>query len=136
MPLMMAFIKERGNVIDYEIPVRGNLKDPHFRLSDVLLDLVKNIFIKPATTPYRMVVRNVEKKIETAILLNWEIRQASLRNKQEKMLTRIAEFLKKYPLAKILYILLNTKIERRNIYCYTMQKGSIILLLRTVQQKV
>ena len=86
---------------DYKIPVRGNLKDPHFRLSDVLLDLLKNIFIKPATTPYRMVVRNVEKKIETAILLNWEIRQSSLRNKQEKMLTRIAEFLKKYPLAKI-----------------------------------
>ena len=48
MPLIMTFIRERGNVIDYEIPITGNLKDPKFHLSDVIFDLLGNIFVKPA----------------------------------------------------------------------------------------
>jgi len=57
MPLIMALIRERGNVIDYEIPITGSLKNPKFHLHDVLVDLIENIFVKPATTPYRMEVK-------------------------------------------------------------------------------
>ena len=35
-PLIMSFIRERGNVIDYEIPITGNLKNPKFHLHDVI----------------------------------------------------------------------------------------------------
>ena len=38
MPLVMAFIRERGNVIDYEIPISGNLKNPKFHFRDVVFD--------------------------------------------------------------------------------------------------
>ncbi len=55
-PLIMFFIRERGNVIDYEIPITGNLKNPKFHLQDVILDLLGNIFTKPPSTPYRMQV--------------------------------------------------------------------------------
>ena len=41
LPLIMAFIRERGNVIDYEIPITGNLKNPKFHFHDVLVDLLK-----------------------------------------------------------------------------------------------
>jgi hypothetical protein len=30
VPLAMAILRERGNVIDYEIPITGNLNDPNF----------------------------------------------------------------------------------------------------------
>src|SRR5665647_3536072 len=50
--LIMGFVRERGNVIDYEIPITGNLKNPKFHLHDVLFDVLKNIFVKPATIPY------------------------------------------------------------------------------------
>jgi hypothetical protein len=34
LPLIMSLVRERGNVIDYEIPITGNLKDPKFHLKD------------------------------------------------------------------------------------------------------
>ena len=52
LPLILTFIRERGNVVDYEIPITGNLKHPNFNLSDVLLDLLINVFVKPPTTAY------------------------------------------------------------------------------------
>jgi len=93
MPLIMSFVRERGNVIDYEIPITGNLKNPKFHLSDVLFDLLKNIFVKPATTPYRMEVKNIETEIEKALTLKWQMRQNSLRPNQEKFIERMADFL-------------------------------------------
>ncbi|MFM7024285.1 MAG: DUF748 domain-containing protein [Flavobacteriales bacterium] len=94
MPLIVAFVRENGNVIDYEIPVRGNLNDPHFQLWDVLRDLVKNIFIKPPTMPYSIYVENVENEIEKSHAIQWPLRQPYLNPKQEKYTQKLANFLK------------------------------------------
>ena len=101
LPLIMSFIRERGNVIDYEIPITGNLKNPKFHLHDVLFDLLGNIFIKPATTPYRTQVKNIETEIEKALTLKWEMRKHSLLPSQEKFVGRMADFLVKNPEASI-----------------------------------
>ena len=100
-PLIMAFIRERGNVIDYEIPITGNLKNPNFHLSDVIFDLLGNIFTKPATTPYIMEVKNVETEIEKSLTLKWKMRQNSLLPDQEKFIEKMADFLVKNPDASI-----------------------------------
>jgi hypothetical protein len=97
MPLVMAFVRERGNVIDYEIPISGNLKDPKFNWKDVIVDLVKNIFVKPPTTPYSMAVRNVENEVERALNIKWEMRQCELRSGQKKFVSKMADFLKENP---------------------------------------
>lgn len=101
MPLIMSFIRERGNVIDYEIPISGNLKKPDFHWRDAVFDLIANIFIKPPTTPYRMYVKNIETEIEKSLTLKWQMRQNSLRPDQEKFVERMAEFLVKNPDASI-----------------------------------
>lgn len=101
LPLIMAFVRERGNVIDYEIPIRGNLKDPHFRLADVITDVLENIFIKPATIPYGISVKNAENEIENALTLKWDMRQRSLRPKQIKFVEKTARFLEKNTEASI-----------------------------------
>jgi hypothetical protein len=94
LPLAMALVRERGNVIDYSIPITGDLKDPHFKITDVLLDLLKNIFIKPPTIPYGVKVTEAERKIEKSLNFKWEIRDAGLRDEQKRFLHFIAEFLK------------------------------------------
>lgn len=94
LPLIMSFIREKGNVIDYEIPITGNMKNPKFHLHDVISDLIKNIFVKPATTPYRMDVKNVENEIEKLLSLNWKMRQTQLSGSQEDFVNKISEFLK------------------------------------------
>ena len=100
-PLIMTFIRERGNVIDYEIPITGNLRDPKFHLSDVIFNLLGNIFIKPPTTPYRLQVKNVETEIEKSITLKWATRQTTLLPNQEKFIEKTVDFLLKNPDASI-----------------------------------
>ena len=97
MPLIMSFIRERGNVIDYSVPITGNLKNPKFHLKDVIFDLVKNVFIKPPTTPYRVEVKNIETEIEKSLTVKWEMRQHVLRSEQIKFVKKIAGFLKDNP---------------------------------------
>lgn len=102
VPLIMAIIRERGNVIDYEIPIKGDLKDPKFNFVDPIVDAVKNIFVKPATTPYRYKVESAEKEIEKSLALTWYLRQATLNNEQERFLGKISDFLKDNPKANII----------------------------------
>jgi hypothetical protein len=97
----LSFIRERGNVIDYEIPITGNLKDPKFHLHYVIFDLLKNIFVKPPTTPYRSQVKNAESEIEKSISLKWGTRQSTLLTDQKKFIEKIGDFLVKNPDATI-----------------------------------
>jgi len=101
MPLILSFVRERGNVIDYEIPITGNLKDPKFHLHDVISHLLANIFVKPATTPYRIVLKNIETEIEKSLTVKWEMRSNSLLPSQQKFIEKMAAFLKENPGANI-----------------------------------
>lgn len=97
MPLIMAFIREPGNVIDYEIPITGNLRNPKFHMSDVILDLIENIFVKPATLPHRKNVKEVQSRIEESLAVKWDVSQYALRPEQEKFLKGTSKFLKGHP---------------------------------------
>jgi hypothetical protein len=102
MPLIMSLIRDRGNVIDYEIPITGNIKNPKFHLHDVIMDLLANIFVKPATTGYRLQVKNTETEIEKSLTLKWKFRQPALLTSQEKFVNRMVDFLKNNPDASII----------------------------------
>jgi hypothetical protein len=97
MRLIMFFVRERGNVIDYEVPITGNLKNPKFGLRDVIFDILENIFVKPATTPYRVKVKRVETEIEKSLSLKWEMRSSVLTLNQINFIQRMAHFLKMNP---------------------------------------
>ncbi len=102
LPLIFSFVREYGNVIDYEIPITGSLKNPKFHLKDVLLDVLANIFIKPVTTPYRMEVKNLENEIEKSLTLKWSMQQTVLRPEQEKFANKMSDFLVDNPEASIM----------------------------------
>ena len=95
LPLIFAFIRERGDVIDYQIPITGDLKSPKFHFHDVVMHTLANIFVKPATTPYRFEVKNTEQTIEKLLMVKWPLMGSTLLSSQEKFLTHIAEFLQK-----------------------------------------
>ncbi len=101
MRLIMFFVREGGNVIDYEIPINGDLKNPKFKLKDAIFDVVKNVFVKPPTTPYRFEVKNTENEIEKSLMLTWLYGQTDLYKSQEKFIKKIVKFLQKNPEAKI-----------------------------------
>jgi hypothetical protein len=97
LPLIMTFVRERANVIDYEIPISGNLKNPHFHLHNVIFDVLKNIFVKPVTIPYGISVKSTVSEIENTLTLKWDMRQFLLRPGQKKFVEKIAKFLKDDP---------------------------------------
>ena len=100
-PFILSLIRERGNVIDYEIPITGNLKDPKYHLSDLIFDLLGNIFVKPAEIPYITHVKNIENEIEKSLSLQWAMRQNSLLPNQEKFINQMVDFLVNNPESSI-----------------------------------
>jgi len=101
IPLIMSFVRERGNVIDYDIPITGDLKNPDFHIADVLKDLVKNIFIKPPTMYYGIEIRNTENEIEKSLSFKWGMRQTALNKTQTTFVKKISDFLKDNETASI-----------------------------------
>lgn len=101
LPLIMSFVRDYGNVIDYEIPISGNLKNPRFQLKDIFFDLFENIFIKPPTTAYRLKVKETEKEIEKSLMLQWQMMETELRPEGQNFIKKIDEYLSKNPELKI-----------------------------------
>ncbi len=129
MPLIMTILREDGNVIDYEIPITGNLKSPKFHFKDIILDVIKNIFVKPPNTPYRMEVRNLESEIERSYRVKWELRQRTLRPVEERFLTRLSAFLRKNKEASIsVYPITYAEREKEYILFFETKKKYFLLM--------
>jgi hypothetical protein len=128
MRLVMFFTRENGNVIDYEIPITGNLKNPKFHLKDILFHILGNIFVKPATTPYRMEVKSIENKIEKTLTLKWQMRQSALLPDQERFIKKITKFLKNNSDASIaVYPMLYVEKEKEYISFFEAKKKYFLL---------
>ena len=100
-PLIMFLIRQHGNVIDYQIPITGNMKDPTFHLHQVVFHIFGKIFVNPALIPFRLLEKKPGKEIDKALIMQWEIRQNSLQRGQEKFVNKLADFLKKNPEATL-----------------------------------
>ena len=128
MRIVMFFTRENSNVIDYTIPISGNLKSPVFHLKDVVSDILRNIFVKPGTTPYRMEVKKIENEIENSLTLKWQMRQHILLRDQERVLNKIADFLKKNQKASLeVYPMNYTEKEKEYILFFEAKKKYYLL---------
>ena len=93
LPLILAFIREPGNYIDYEIPVRGSLSNPKFNVWDVITDILRNIFVKPPTFPYRKYVKDQQVEVENHQVFRWGMHQTQLTTPQQNFMDKVAKFL-------------------------------------------
>lgn len=53
--LAVALLKDRKGKIDLKLPVSGRLDDPQFSLAGIILQTLKNIIAKAATSPFSLV---------------------------------------------------------------------------------
>jgi hypothetical protein len=128
VPLIMSLVRERGNVINYRIPVSGDLKNPKFHLRDVITDLLTNVFIKPPTISYGLKVKVAEKEIEELLTVTWKVHQFELEREQRKFLDKMARFLKKNPDASIdIYPQLYESKEKEHILFFEARKKYYLL---------
>jgi hypothetical protein len=129
MWLVMYLISDRGNVIDYEIPVTGNLKNPKFHLHDVLFSTLRNIIVKPVTTPYRIEVNNQENDIEKSLTLNWGIRQSNMQSNEENFTKKLAKFLVENPGTSIVITPQHYETKEKEYILFFEAKKKYYLLL-------
>jgi hypothetical protein len=123
LPFVMALIRERGNMVDYSIPITGNLKDPNFHFGDAVLDLLKNVFVKPPTTPYGIQVKNAEAELEKSLIFSWPTRSSDLEQNQERFIERMADFLMNSPDASIdVYPLHYENKEKEHVLLFEAKK--------------
>ena len=101
VPLILAFIRERDNLIDYEIPITGDLKNPKFNLWNVVFEVLGNVFIKPPSIPYISHVKHVESELEKYLTVVWMTRQTSINPVQKEFLEKMKDFLIEKPDASI-----------------------------------
>jgi hypothetical protein len=99
--LIMPFVRERGNVIEYSLPITGDMKDPRFHLQDIFFHVLENALVNPVTTRYRMRIKNRESSIEQAMTLKWGTGKKTLERKQERSIAHMRQFLEKNPGASI-----------------------------------
>jgi hypothetical protein len=128
LPLIMSLVRERGNVINYRIPVTGNLKNPKFHLQDVVTDLLVNVFIKPLTINYGLQVKKAEREIEELLTITWKVHQFELEPEQRKFVASIAHFLKKHSDSSIdIYPELYASKEKEHILFFEARKKYYLL---------
>ena len=96
-PLIVFLTREHGNVIDYQIPITGNLKNPTFHLHEVVFHIFGKIFVNPALIPFRLLEKKPENEIDKSLTMEWEMRQVSLLQHQEKFANKMVDFLVKNP---------------------------------------
>jgi hypothetical protein len=100
-PLIMFLIRKRGKVIDYEIPITGNLKNPTFHLHEVVFHILGKLFVNPALLPFKILEKKAVNVIDNPLALVWEMRQSSLLSHQKKFVSKIVDYLVKNPDASI-----------------------------------
>jgi len=121
--MVMALVRERSNVIDYQIPISGSLRSPTFHLSDIVFSTLNNIFVKPVTTPYRLKVQSLEDVIEKSLSITWETHHASMTRLQEKFVGKMADFIASNPSAMVtVYPELYAAKEKEYILFYETKK--------------
>lgn len=101
MPLIIAILRNPGNAVDVNIPIAGDLHDPHFKIWNIVGQIVRNIIIKPPYFPYIEHTKKVENTVEKTLAIKWELRRYDLVEDQEKHLQDIADFMERYPQAQI-----------------------------------
>lgn len=123
LPLILAFIREPGNYIDYEIPVRGSLSNPKFNVWDVITDILRNIFVKPPTFPYRKYVKDQQVEVENHQVFRWGMHQTQLTTPQQNFMDKVAKFLEHNKEAQIYVAPIEyTSKEKEHLLYYEAKK--------------
>jgi hypothetical protein len=127
LPLILAFVRERDNFVDYNIPITGDLKDPKFNLWNVVTDALANIFIKPASLPYVVEVDHINNELEKFLTVKWMPRQTTLSEQQERFLKKIKSFLKDNKEASITITPINYADKEKEYILYYAAKKKYFL---------
>lgn len=101
VPLAVSLLKDVKGNIHLDIPVKGSLDDPKFRWGKVVWQVVKNLIVKAATAPFRLIANLFGGKEEDFKEVYFEYVQLGIENKQRKVLDNLCKVLQQKPEMKM-----------------------------------
>ena len=91
MRLAVVLLRDLDGDIDLEIPIEGPLNDPNYRFGPVIWQVIKNIFVKAASAPFRLLAGAFQVNEDDLKNIHFEQRETTLGPRQLKALNAIAE---------------------------------------------
>jgi hypothetical protein len=95
--LAVSLLKDLDGNIELDVPIEGDLKDPNFKLGKVIWNTVKNIILKVATAPYRILARTFSIKEDRLKEIHFGLLERELNKDHQKQMAELAKVLAKKP---------------------------------------
>lgn len=89
--LAVSLLKDVKGNIHIDIPVKGSLNDPKFKMGKVIWELIKNLIIKAATAPFRLLAGMFGGKEEDFKEMRFDYLQSDVQASQQENLNRLAK---------------------------------------------
>ncbi len=107
--LAVSLLKDVKGNVNLDIPVRGNLADPKYRLGKVIWGIIKNIIVKAATAPARLLSRAFGGKPEDYNEIRFNYLQKGLSADQLRIVNNIANAMTNKPNLSLSLVQVNNK---------------------------
>ncbi len=101
LALAIALLKDASGAIDVDIPVRGDVNDPEFRIGGVIAKAIVNLIRSVATSPFRLLGNLVGVEGEDFGALAFEPGRATVSPPDREKLVKLAEALALRPALSI-----------------------------------
>ncbi len=96
LPLALGLLKDRKGDIDIDLPISGDLNDPSFKLSSVILNTFVNMITKIVTSPFSILGSLIEGADQLSEI-HFVANSAALQEAQTQTLLKLAKALKQRP---------------------------------------
>jgi len=95
LPLKLAItlLRDMNGNIDLDLPLKGNVDDPKFRVMPILFKILKNVIVKAAAAPYKLLAQGVDADSADLHDIKFNYLQSDLRSRQLKGLNFLSRIL-------------------------------------------
>ncbi|AGH81109.1 hypothetical protein PCNPT3_05835 [Psychromonas sp. CNPT3] len=95
--LALALFKDKDGIIDINLPTKGNLDSPDFKISGLVMSALKNVFLKAVSSPFALFSTIIGADAEQLSHIDFRLGESKLNDRQNENLKNIADILKKRP---------------------------------------
>ncbi|MEN9598153.1 MAG: hypothetical protein RL596_464 [Bacteroidota bacterium] len=122
--LAVSLLKDVKGNVHLDIPVKGSLDDPKFKWGKVIWQVIKNLIVKAATAPFRLLANMFGGKEEDFKEMQFEYAQTEIQPNQQTILDRLAKVAAGKPDLKIdLIQVTNLQDDMEAIAVYAIKKN-------------
>lgn len=97
MRLVVALLEDSSGVIDLDLPIEGDVNKPDFKYGKVVWQVIKNLFTKAVTSPFRLLSSMLGIESDKLSNIEFEGGSAALLPPEQEKLDQIAAMFTKRP---------------------------------------